>query len=242
MLIGLLEAETLPPKVVAEFGSYGNMFEHLLANYRPDWTFKYFAAEQGHLPQSIQDCDAYTITGSRHNAYDNDPWITNLKEFVRALDKAKKPCLGICFGHQLVAEALGGKAEHSSKGWGIGAADFQVCGSPPWMTELPTSFTILVSHQDQVILLPPHAHLLAQSDFCPLGGFFVEDHILCLQGHPEFTAPYLEQLLYKRKSIIGAEDTDKALISLKKNVSQEAVSRLICLFFEQSRKQPEERI
>jgi len=117
MRIGLLEAEILPEKVVAEFGGYGAMFEHLLSPLRPHWTFYYYDTEHGELPQTIHECDAYIVTGSRHNAYDHDPWINQLKVFIQTLHTAKKTCLGICFGHQIVAEALGGTVEKSPKGW-----------------------------------------------------------------------------------------------------------------------------
>ncbi len=211
MLIGLLEAETLPDKVIKEFGSYGNMFVRLLSADNPDFRFRYYQADQGQLPANIDECDAYIITGSRHNAYDTDPWIENLKTFVREIDTAKKKCLGVCFGHQLIAEALGGKVERSEKGWGIGVAEFNIREPLPLMADIGNKFEILVSHQDQVTKLPRSALHLASSNFCPFGAYTVGNHLLSMQGHPEFTPDYLTRLITKRREIIGPGKADKAL-------------------------------
>lgn len=220
MIIGLLEAETLPAKVVERFGSYGDMFERLLAPL--GFQFKRFAADCGELPRRTDECDAYIVTGSRHNAYDRDPWIEALKDLVRSLDAEQGKCLGICFGHQLVAEALGGKVEKSSHGWGVGMTRFQVEAQPTWMHEPPAAFSIRVSHQDQVTALPPRARRFASSDFCPNGGYFIGDHIFCLQGHPEFSRDYIAYLMEKRAERIGEPRLSDARASLQENPSSDA--------------------
>lgn len=216
MRLGLLEAEILPAKVVTDFGGYGNMFEKLLAPLLPAWSFHYYAVEQGQFPPHIHACDAYLVTGSRFSAYDQENWIKALKEFVRSLQQNYVPCVGICFGHQLIAEALGGKVIKNAAGWGIGKAEFKICQHPHWMTEKVEKFTIRVSHQDQVVKLPAEAELFASNHFCPIGGFTVGSHIFCLQGHPEFNDAYLVRLVNKRRNTIGGEKSDKALISIEK--------------------------
>ncbi|MGQ9425832.1 glutamine amidotransferase-related protein [Gilvimarinus sp. F26214L] len=215
MIIGLLEAETLPPPVVDRFGSYGDMFTHLLAPLDPALTFLYYAADQGQLPDRIDECDAYIITGSRHNAYDQDPWIEALKEFVRRLNQQQKRLLGICFGHQLIAQALGGRVRKSDRGWGIGAARFETRERPGWMSQPVPAFDIRVSHQDQVDILPGEACLFARSDFCPNGGYFVGEHIFSLQGHPEFSEDYVRYLINKRETLIGEPRVTEARNSLR---------------------------
>lgn len=236
MLIGLLEAETLPDKVIKEFGSYGNMFERLLIAEQPDFQFRYYQADQGQLPANIDECDAYITTGSRHNAYDTDPWIEKLKAFVREIDTAKKKCLGVCFGHQLIAEALGGKVERSEKGWGIGVAEFEIKEPLPLMAGPGSTFKILVSHQDQVTKLPKSASLLASSNFCPFGAYAVGNHILSMQGHPEFTPDYLTKLITKRRQIIGPEKADKALNLMELFRPNTNIAKSITAFLTQAQK------
>lgn len=245
MLIGLLEAEILPPKVVAEFGSYGKMFETLLLSSRPDWSFRYYATENGELPRSMNECDAYIITGSRHSAFDNLAWINDLKNWISEANQKEKKCLGICFGHQVIAAALGGKVERSVKGWGIGASTFKVYDRPRWMVESiepGDALTMLVSHQDQVTACPPAAKLWISNDFCPVGGFYVGQHLFSLQGHPEFRPDYLKRLVNKRKAVLGDKVAVNALISIEKYIDPGIFSELLCQFLQQKTKYSKEMI
>jgi GMP synthase-like glutamine amidotransferase len=220
MIIGLLEAETLPPDIAARFGSYGEMFARLLQPLDKSIEFRYYAADQGQLPRRVSECDAYVVTGSRHNAYDRDSWIENLKAFIRDLHRERRKCLGICFGHQVVAQALGGEVRKSPKGWGAGIDTFKMDQCPPWLEDCPRDFNILVSHQDQVEVLPDTAIRFAHSDFCPNGGYFIGQHIFCLQGHPEFSRDYVRFLIEKRRERIGPRKADQALKSLDLPVRQ----------------------
>lgn len=221
MIIGLLEAETLPTQVANQFGSYGDMFAGLLQPLEQQPSFRYYATDQGELPGEVSECDAYVVTGSRHNAYDSDPWIEALKDFIRRLHEQRKKCLGICFGHQVIAEALGGKTTKSDKGWGVGLANFTVCERPPWMRNSTKHFNILISHQDQVSALPPSAVRFARNDFCPEGGYSIGSHIFCLQGHPEFSKEYVQFLINKRRAKIGEARSSKAEKALDLPVRRE---------------------
>lgn len=232
MIIGLLEAETLDPAVTARFGSYGDMFVRLLQPLDSNFEFRRYAADREQLPTKADECDAYVVTGSRHNAYDSDPWIEGLKSFIQTLHQEQRKCLGICFGHQVIAEALGGSVRKSPRGWGAGAATFSVDSCPGWLAACPPAFNILVSHQDQVEVLPKSAVRFAHSEFCPNGGYFLGSHIFCLQGHPEFTRDYVRFLIEKRRERIGLKESEEALntldqLSVDQKILQEWLGRFL---------------
>jgi GMP synthase-like glutamine amidotransferase len=115
--------------------------------------------------------EAVMITGSPAGVYDDEAWIGPLADFIRAGAAAGVPQVGICFGHQILAEALGGKVIKSDKGWGVGRHTYDVVACPGFVSETcPPTVSAAVSHQDQVVALPPGAEVIAASDFTPLPG------------------------------------------------------------------------
>ncbi|MDM5148216.1 hypothetical protein NQX30_07580 [Candidatus Persebacteraceae bacterium Df01] len=189
MKIGILLADDLRDTLVPRFGGYSPMFQEMLHGNDYDW--QVFDVRAGEYPATVGQCDGYFITGSRHGVGDNLPWVAPLLEFIRRLHNARQPLVGICFGHQAVAQALGGKVSPSNKGWGVGLHTWQIHADAPWMRPLPPTINLLCSHQDQIVTLPPIARRLAGSDFCPEALFCIDEHIFCTQGHPEFSADFL---------------------------------------------------
>lgn len=230
MKMGILEAETLPAKIVSQFGSYGDMVERLFCSLDTTLQFRRYAVDQSQLPAAIDDCDAYLVTGSRLSAYDHESWILDLQSFIRLIHRRRKKCVGICFGHQLIAHTLGGRTQRSEKGWGVGVATFSIKHHPTWLEPTRQDFSLLVSHQDQVMALPQEAVLIAGNDFCPNGVFQIADHIVCLQGHPEFSREYIRYLLEKRRSIIGEQRVEQALASLQLPTDELAIAAGIYRF------------
>ena len=114
MNVGLLECDHVLEKFRHIAGDYRDMF----AVWLPQFELQAFDVRNGEFPSSVDACDAYLTTGSRFSAYDDEAWIQQLKDFVRQLHEAEKPFVGICFGHQVLAEALGGKVEKAESGWG----------------------------------------------------------------------------------------------------------------------------
>jgi GMP synthase (glutamine-hydrolysing) len=187
--IGILEAGAVAEQLAARHGSFADACRRFLGRGDEQPAFRVYRSYLGELPASVSACDGWLITGSRYSAFDDDPWIADLAAFARAAAEAR-PVVGICFGHQLVAQAFGGAVERSSRGWGIGVHSYQVGRRRDWMTPALDEIALLASHQDQVTRLPDGAELLAGSDFCPYGLFQLGDNIVALQGHPEMTKAF----------------------------------------------------
>ena len=229
MHLGILKADSVRDELQPQFGDYPGMFERLLLQAARDLafdrqpTFEVFDVQAGQFPQ-VDACDGYVITGSRDSVYDDQEWIRQLSEFVRVLHEQRKKTVGICFGHQLIAHALGGRTRQSDKGWGVGVHEFRVSGAAPsWMQCGGSSFGLLCSHKDQVEELPPGATILASSDFCPFAAFALEDHFITFQGHPEFNKPYAEALIRFRDGLLG-DAKEPALRSLQQSTDEALVA------------------
>lgn len=237
MRIGILEADTLEPDIKEKYGSYAEMFQSLLLSVDDHLEFKVYQVVEGEYPENMDECDAYLITGSKSSAYDNEPWIKQLREYIVALHKHRSKLIGICFGHQIIATSLGGVTEKSEKGWGVGNSLSNIEKSKPWMrheiANTEKKFTLLVSHQDQVTSLPVQAELIASNTFCANASFQIAHHILTFQGHPEFSADYLNYLMNKRRDSIGEEKYKKAMDSLEIDQDALLVARWIVNFIRQ---------
>jgi GMP synthase-like glutamine amidotransferase len=230
MLIGILETGTVNAALVPRYGEYPPMFEALLSLADPGLSYRTYAALDCALPASPADCDAWLITGSKDGVYDDLPWIEPLKAFLRAARGAGRPIVGICFGHQILAEALGGRAAKSAKGWGAGVHDYQVVHRPGWMAGAPDSFAIHAMHQDQVTAIPDDATVLAASPFCEYAMLAYGDpeapDAISIQPHPEFDDGYARALVEMRTGVaIPAECGAAALASFGRAVNQKDFAR-----------------
>jgi GMP synthase (glutamine-hydrolysing) len=214
--VGILNADELALEVENKFGNYSDMFQQLFQN--SPFVFKSYQVTQEIYPTDINECNAYLITGSKFSAYENITWIIKLKEFIKELHRQNKKLIGICFGHQIIAEALGGQVTKSSHGWGVGLMDSKIICNKAWMEPKIPSYALLVSHQDQVEKLPEHAICIASNHFCLNSSFQLNENILTFQGHPEFSKEYLLQIMNKRRKAIGEETYRSALSSLDNKV------------------------
>ncbi len=209
MKVGVLETGAPPGDLQERFGRYPQMFQTLLAGHEFDWAS--YDVRRGEFPARPEDCGAYIITGSAAGAYDPDPWIGETEAFLRAA-KGRAALVGICFGHQLMAQAFGGAVIKSPKGWGIGLHRYAVEGHAPWMDDAQ-SVASAASHQDQVVELPPGAAVLAGSDFTPLGVLaYGDQRAISIQLHPEFAPAYARALIETRRARY-AEDAAKAALA-----------------------------
>jgi GMP synthase-like glutamine amidotransferase len=147
------------------------------------------------LPNNVDQCDVWLINGSPAGVYEDIEWIHQLSDFIKQLDEVKKPTFGICFGHQLMAQVLGGKVALSRKGWGIGASHNKMVEHASFMQPKAEMIDVMVFHQDQVEQLPKGAKVLASSDFCPNYMVQYNPHMLSIQGHPEFNTQMVQGVL-----------------------------------------------
>lgn len=206
MKVAVLETGYPPGNLADEFGDYPKMFAHLLG---PGFEIDSFDVQAGELPEATGH-HAYLITGSPAGVYDPLPWIEPLKQFIRSADGAKM--IGVCFGHQAMAEALGGHVEKSDKGWGAGLHRYTVVHSESWIDTAGT-IAIPASHQDQVIVQPPNTQVVAASDFTPFASLAWTDRpAISFQFHPEFSPEFAKALIEKRYDNIP--NPDAAIASL----------------------------
>lgn len=187
MLIGILQCGHFPEDLQGESGDYDAMFERLLAGENFDYAT--YNVVDGDFPEGPEACDGWLITGSRHGAYEDHDWIPPLEDLIRAIRDAGRPLVGVCFGHQIIAQALGGKVVKFDGGWSVGAQTYQFEDGP---------VTLNAWHQDQVVALPDGAQVLASSEFCANAAVAYGDRIYTVQAHPEFTATEVDGLIRKR--------------------------------------------
>jgi len=226
--IGILENGEPPATLEREFGRYGDMFAHLLGE---GYQLTNYNVVSGDYPAQPEDEQAYIVTGSAAGVYDAFEWIDELKTFLRAA-KGKAKLVGICFGHQVMAEAFGGRVEKSERGWGIGLHRYEVVEPADWMDKVP-SFAVPVSHQDQVVVQPPASRIVAASPFTPYGVLAYQDQpAISFQCHPEFDPAYAEALIEHRRGRLP--DPDGAIASLKATNDRERVGGWIRRFLDGS--------
>ncbi|MGE0180390.1 MAG: type 1 glutamine amidotransferase [Sphingomonas sp.] len=208
MKLAILETGKPPADLIPAFGRYPAMFEKLLG---PDFAYTSIDLSNEPLPPDVTRFDAYLVTGSSAGVYDDHHWIAPLKTFVQAAAGPAK-LVGICFGHQIMAEALGGKVEKSAKGWGVGLQTYPIVRREEWMDDAP-AVSVPASHQDQVVLQPPGTEIVASSVFTPYAGLVWRDRpAVSFQFHPEIEPDYAAALYDSRRDRLP--DADAAIASL----------------------------
>lgn len=232
MRIGILKTDSVRAEFQAQHGDYPAMFRAMLMAGAEDVPLEIrdYDVQQGEYPATLDECDAYLITGSRESVYDDQPWIHRLADFVRQLDAARHKLVGICFGHQLIAHVLGGETRAAEGGWAVGVQETCVLEPREWMLPYQQRFGLLSSHKDQVVRLPDRAKPFASTQFCPISGFTIDDHILTFQGHPEFSKGYSRALMDSRRELLGEQRYNEGIESLDKTAHQPLVSHWIINF------------
>ncbi|TFL19856.1 type 1 glutamine amidotransferase [Jannaschia formosa] len=189
MKIGILMAGHAPDPVRTEKGDFDAMFTRLLDGHGFD--FDVYDVENMQFPSGPEAADGWLVSGSRHGAYEDHPFIPPLEEFIRATMEAGIPLVGICFGHQIIAQALGGRVEKFADGWAIGRRTYVLADG--------SEVALNAWHQDQVLTLPEGATRLGSSAFCENAVLAYGDRAFTVQPHPEFPGEVVEAYVDLRR-------------------------------------------
>ena len=237
MRIGILEAGDVPDELLAEHGPYPDMFVRLIGSVEPAFQFESFTVFRDRFPGAVDACDGWLITGSKFGAYEEYAWIRRLEQFLRDAYRQAMPLVGICFGHQVLAKALGGDVVKSDAGWGVGLHRYELVAQPAWLDPPTASFKINAMHQDQVVALAAGSTVVGCSDFCPNAVLAYGDRAISFQGHPEFERGYAHDLIEARRGVlVPDEQADAGIASLEGAVDSKLVAHWIVKFFLAARK------
>ncbi|MEO6014699.1 MAG: type 1 glutamine amidotransferase [Devosia sp.] len=230
MKLTFIQPTDVPGPLRDRFGAYHLMFERMLAPH--GLSFETIRLSEGqHLPDP-GTLDATLIMGSAAGVYDNHyAWMEPLREFIRGAYSARTPMLGICFGHQIMADALGGDVRKSDKGWGLGRHVYGVISRPPTLGGNLPEFAIACSHQDQVLVPPSEAETFLASDFTPHAGLIYRNGAaMSLQPHPEFEDDYTVALAEMRRGKAPDDVVDTALSSMSRSSDSREIAGYLAAF------------
>lgn len=221
MLIGILQTGRAPDALQPDHGDYPDLFQRLLAD--KGFTFRTYPVLDGVLPERPDECDGWLITGSRFGVYEGHPWIPPLEDFIRRVHDADVPMVGICFGHQIIAQAMGGRVTKYPGGWSVGRTEYDFGGK---------TVALNAWHQDQVVEKPAGATVCARNDFCENAALMYGDRIFTLQAHPEFHRDFTADIIEKRgRGLVDDRLLDAALDRIDQPIDDRAMADRIAHFF-----------
>lgn len=221
--VGLLRMDDLPDSGVHVRGDYPALYAHLFRDQPVELLD--VPLHLGQTPASLDDADVWVLTGSRRSVYEDVDWIAIAADITRTLIAEERPTVGICFGHQLIGQTLGGSVEKAAD-WGLGAQRYEVIDPIRHLPGLD-HLTMIASHQDQVVATPPDATVWLRSGYCPIAGMVIGERAWSIQGHPEFTGDVAAALYAGRRELLGTERIDTALASLAAHLDNGLIAAAI---------------
>lgn len=223
MKIGILQTGHAPAEIRPRTGDYADLFIRLLDGH--DFDFVVYDIEAMEFPDTASVCDGWLITGSRHGAYEDHAFIPPLEDLIRDIYAAGLPLVGVCFGHQVIAQALGGKVEKYAGGWAVGRQVYQMNGQ---------DCALNAWHQDQVVAVPAAATVVGSNDFCANAALVYDDRIFSVQAHPEFDVPVMQGLITHRgPGVVPDAQLQAARDSLDTPLDTPRVATQIARFFKE---------
>jgi GMP synthase (glutamine-hydrolysing) len=216
-----------PPENMMDGGTYDKYFARLLGD--DEFTYQAWAVVDGIFPDSVDDADGWLITGSKHGAYEPHDWIPPLEQFVRDCYAAHVPMIGVCFGHQVIAQAMGGKVEKFKGGWSVGRTEYDINGQ---------KFALNAWHQDQVVERPEAAEVIGSTDFCENAALLYDDRIWTIQPHPEYGHDFIEGLINTRgKGVVPDAQLAAASTMLGTPLNNTDIAAEMAAFFKKKQKE-----
>jgi GMP synthase-like glutamine amidotransferase len=193
----------------------GQKVATLLRALRPGWRCEVIDLPAGQRLASLDGVDGVVVTGSPASVNDERlPWLAHLLQALRDFAERRTPTVGLCFGHQAFAKALGGRVDAHTGGWGLGLGLTHWHSPAPWMSPPADRTWLMAAHREQVTLMPPGARCLGSSEVCPVASMAVGDHVFTTQFHPEMTRPFMADLLRDLEGEVPAETLERAHRSL----------------------------
>lgn len=225
LIIGILECGKFSEEMTNDFGSYSTLYSKLLGTDVFD--YRSFAVHDGDSP-TINDADAWLISGSRHGAYEEHNWIPPLEAHLRAAYSAKQPIVGVCFGHQILAKAMGGRVVKFDGGWEIGQRHYSLKG--PFAESSANQANLIAFHQDQVVEVPPNATVIGETEHCQYAALQYGNRAISIQPHPEFDDVFVTALLDERQHLFPREKVTDARSSLGNDLDNPDVGSVLRKF------------
>ena len=226
MKIGLLQAGHFVPELQSKLGDYRALYARLLDGHGPEFELETFSVVDMEFPQDINVADGSLISGSKHGAYEDHAFIPLLEDLIRAIHASGKPLIGVCFGHQIIAQALGGKVEKFDNGWSVGRVEYDMEGQ---------EFALNAWHQDQVVEAPVGAKTVGSSPFCAHAALAYGDQIWTMQPHPEFESAAIEGLLRLRGGSVKPDRLAHAKDQLSATNNNAEIGQKMASFFMKER-------
>ena len=229
--LGILQAGRAPEEMIGQHPDYNELFVQLLG---PDsFNYRTWAVLDDEFPASLDEADAWLITGSRHGAYEMHSWIAPLEQLIRDIYAKGAPMVGICFGHQIIAQALGGTVEKYAEGWSVGRVDYAL-DTAIWGNNTTALTPLMAFHQDQVIDPPAGSITVGSSDFCRHAALMYDNRILTIQPHPEFDQKFVKGLLDVRADILPEDILKKAQQTLYEPLARDPIATALRGFLDRS--------